>query len=198
MTALTELLERLEEIRSNGTLEEGKRRLFARTKVVKDCWEWTGSRSRNGYGETSFLGRRFLAHRLSYVLAIGPFDSTLFVCHRCDNPPCVKPSHLFLGTAKDNAQDCLRKGRWDKNPKPGFEKLWNERRARTQCRNGHEYVDGSFVLRKGKGRTFRECLICMRAHKLKYYRRIKAREALARAEELAKGVELLSARRALQ
>jgi hypothetical protein len=78
------------------------------------CWEWQGSLNRLGYGRfTNFDGRRdWLAHRLSYRLFIGEFDEELRVCHSCDNPRCVNPNHLFLGTAKDNTQDSIRKGRF--------------------------------------------------------------------------------------
>ncbi len=52
-----------------------------------------------------------LAHRVSYWISNGPFDKRLFVCHRCDHPPCVNPAHLFLGTARDNQRDKFAKGR---------------------------------------------------------------------------------------
>lgn len=75
------------------------------------CWEWTGYRDENGYGRLSCDGVPVLAHRLSWVMHKGPLSETDFVLHRCDNPPCVKPGHLFLGTQQDNNADKMRKKR---------------------------------------------------------------------------------------
>lgn len=74
------------------------------------CWEWDGLNNR-GYGLIRSNGQRFYAHRFSWIQAHGPIPDGLFVLHRCDNPPCVRPSHLFLGTKKDNARDMILKGR---------------------------------------------------------------------------------------
>ncbi len=77
------------------------------TKSPTGCWLWQGYISRLGYG--MFMGKH--AHRIAWELTKGPISPNLDVCHHCDNPPCVNPSHLFLGTASDNLKDSVRKGR---------------------------------------------------------------------------------------
>jgi hypothetical protein len=81
-----------------------------------DCWLWTGARQVTGYGAFNVNGRMRRASRVSWVIAHGPIPpgdhyGTMLVCHRCDNPPCVNPAHLFLGTVQDNMLDCRSKGR---------------------------------------------------------------------------------------
>lgn len=81
------------------------------------CWPWTGRSDPDGYGRIAFGNaakgtfRAHRAHRIAYALARGPIPDGLQVCHRCDNPPCCNPAHLFLGTAAENQHDCFRKGR---------------------------------------------------------------------------------------
>jgi hypothetical protein len=90
-------------------------RFWAHVKKTDVCWVWTASRQRFGYGQISARrnGKRrcYAAHIISYELHYGKVPEGMFVLHVCDNPPCVRPEHLFLGTKKDNAVDMVQKGR---------------------------------------------------------------------------------------
>lgn len=74
------------------------------------CWEWTGRRTVANYGSIYVSGRTLAAHRLSFFLTTGIW-SQIYICHKCDNPPCCNPNHLFEGTAEVNGQDAVSKGR---------------------------------------------------------------------------------------
>ena len=78
------------------------------------CWPWLLSKRGNGYGQVNIeglVGYGRIASRASYLLFVGSIPEGMKVLHTCDNPPCVRPSHLFLGTSKDNTQDMYAKGR---------------------------------------------------------------------------------------
>jgi hypothetical protein len=86
-------------------------RFWEKVDKSGDCWLWTGHRGCKGYGAAWAEGRHQAAHRVSWELAFGAIPDGLHVLHHCDNPPCVNPDHLWLGTNSDNQRDCVAKGR---------------------------------------------------------------------------------------
>lgn len=89
-------------------------------KHLGHCWIWKGSAFQSGYGRYFHHQMCYRAHRVAFFLEYGEIPENLFVCHRCDNPLCVNPLHLFLGTPKDNTYDMIDKGRL--NPSRGENK----------------------------------------------------------------------------
>jgi hypothetical protein len=132
---------------SRDFVPERFEREFWKKYEVKEngCWEWTALRSKLGYGRVClWLGSKkhkyTSAHRVAWQLKNGEIPDGLFVCHSCDNPPCMNPSHLFLGTPKDNAQDSVRKGRLHFGNTNG---AWTqpEKRPRGEDNGRHRYKD---------------------------------------------------------
>ena len=93
------------------------------------CLVWTGYITNHGYGQVSIEGRRIRAHRLAYELAFGEIPEGLQVNHHCDNPRCVEPAHIYAGTAKDNVEDSIVRGR---RAVPDMEPMHRASAARTR------------------------------------------------------------------
>lgn len=100
-------------------------RFWEKVRTQPDgCWEWQGGRARFGHGliHTGPGARLSQAHRVSWELNVGPVPPGACVLHRCDNPPCVNPAHLFLGTKHDNIRDMVAKGRaWWQQDREGVQ-----------------------------------------------------------------------------
>lgn len=101
-------------IKEEICFEKDRKRFWDKVKKSDDpygCWEWQTSRTNDGYGVFTLNGKLVRSHRVSWVLTYGLIPSGMCILHHCDNPKCVNPSHLFLGTFKDNTMDMHKKGR---------------------------------------------------------------------------------------
>lgn len=95
------------------SFEEFCSKFWSQVKKSDGCWEWTGTKGYEpyAYGKITWKQCPLLCHRVSYVLKKGPIPKGMLVCHKCDNPKCVNPDHLFPGSSLDNLLDCIKKGR---------------------------------------------------------------------------------------
>jgi hypothetical protein len=137
-----------------STISDATRARFSDKHITAEsgCWEWQAGKDKQGYGRFAIRPRNMAAHRASWLIHKGALPSGLQVLHRCDNPSCVNPEHLFLGTPTDNMRDCAAKGRIV----PGGHS------AKTHCASGHEYTpETSYVNAAG----FRRCRVCQREAK---------------------------------
>ena len=141
-------------------------RFWPRVRKGDGCWEWQGHRSSHGYGKIGCGGKDIGTHRVAWELAHGPIPAGMHVCHRCDNPPCVRPDHLFLGTHSDNMRDLAEKGL-------AGGPVCEANALKTHCPQGHAYTPANTYTHNGK----RQCRICRNAGSK---RRRKARRARRR------------------
>ena len=97
---------------ANTQISDPVERFWMKVEKTESCWLWTAAINKTGYGDFyASRTKHVLAHRFSWVLHYGPVPDGLFVCHHCDNPRCVRPDHLWLGTTQENTADMLKKGR---------------------------------------------------------------------------------------
>lgn len=151
-------------------------------KLEEGCWEWQAARDQDGYGSVWYKGAQWRAPRVAWLLA-NPgrqIPHGQVVRHKCDNPPCVNPSHLELGTPRDNDDDRVRRGRSAFGDRNGS-RLYPERLARgpanvnyrpEECRNGHP-ADRRYVQESTGERICRDC----KAAQARRYRAKKMRRS---------------------
>ena len=119
-----------------------KDRFWEKVDKSGDCWEWTTGKTGGGYGQFWFNGKTQYAHRFSYELHHGPippgegYHGTC-VCHHCDNPSCVNPDHLYIGTQQDNMDDKAEKGRASRGEANYKAKLNEDDVKMIRCMRGH-------------------------------------------------------------
>ncbi len=122
-------------------MKSAKDRFVDKIKIndTSSCWEWAASMKTERYGAFNLDGKVQFAHRVSYKLFIGDIGSGMEVCHTCDNTKCVNPEHLFIGSHKDNMEDCAKKERLN-NPQAKLT-IANIRYIRARYSNGTTQAD---------------------------------------------------------
>lgn len=125
---------------------------YINKKSEDECWEWMGGFDGKGYGRIYFEHKRRGAHRVVYELTYGKIQNELYVCHKCNNPICCNPKHLYLGTQKDNLKQMIEDGRSHVGEKHGLAKLTEEDVLKIR----KMYSTGKYTL-KTLGETFKTC-----------------------------------------
>ena len=132
--------------------------------IPKDqCWNWLGGKSRNGRGQFYISGRMTTATRFMWLETHGEMpQADEFVCHSCDNPSCVNPDHLWLGSQSSNMKDAVKKRRLIPPTLFGTE---NHNGRKTHCKKGHEFSEANTTILARGGRSCKACNKLSRKHK---------------------------------
>ena len=134
--------------RKKITMKTSEQRFLDKVLIPDDqraCWEWQASKNSSGYGQPTVKSKKVLAHRYSYLMFNGNPEG-LVVRHSCDNPGCVNPNHLLLGTIADNNRDRDLRGR-----------LVSANAKKTHCSSGHEFNKENTLIRTNGNRFCRTC-----------------------------------------
>lgn len=155
------------------------------------CWEWEGSRDKDGYGMIWVVNEQ-RAHRASYAIHVKPIPKGLWVLHKCDNPPCVNPDHLFLGDHRINTQDAVDRNRFRNGWMTG-NGVSIKGKFRTECKRGHLFTkENTCISRKGV-RSCRTCkniraMIYLNKDREKYNKRYREAYAKRKTKQLTKEI----------
>lgn len=131
------------------------KRFWDKVNKKGDCWNWTASFRKAGYGAFKYKGKVISAHRMSFIIKHEYIPAGKWVLHRCDNRKCVNPAHLFLGNASDNMQDCANKNRlYSQNipPKHGTQNLYCKGCRCEDCKRAHNINNREWRKRKALNR----------------------------------------------
>lgn len=135
--------------------QSDEERFWSKVEMIPfhDCWEWIAGKYPHGYGMIGIKKKKTTvsAHRISYQMKYGPIPEGLQVNHKCDNPGCVRPEHLYAGTQKENIRDVILRGR-------------NFNQKKTHCLRGHEFNAENTEIRIRPNKTSRFCLKCRFIH----------------------------------
>ncbi len=119
---------------------------WSRVKKSRSCWVWTGCRSKDGYGTITYKKTGHRTHRMALTLSGTTIPDGMIVMHKCDNPACVRPSHLKIGTQKENMSDASIKGR-----------IVSANANKTLCKYGHPFSEPNTYVRPSGVRVCRTC-----------------------------------------